>query len=165
MENKNRRQLLYFSPFTISSSRGASHYFGTWNFGKSHCRCFFTGRFRHVHSFVLQTFWQMDFSTQERFFLAQRHFGTVAQVPKCLCQNVHISLQGSRNPCGEMFRCQNVPVQKCSCAKNSLCWKVPMSKCSHVELCICRNRAATGLNGAHAEMFWWWNIHVEMTLA
>ena len=124
------------------------------------------GTFRHVHHLALQTFRQMDISTREHFDMgtfrhedfsargrfgtgtfwhgdisAHGHFGTVAQVPKCLCQNIHIALQGAKISMCKMFRCRNipVPVPKIPHAKNSLCRKFPMSKRSRVEMSICRN--------------------------
>ena len=121
--------------------------------------CFITGTFRHVHHSALQTFRQMDISTWEHFDMgtfrhedfsargrfgtgtfwhgdisAHGHFGTVAQVPKCLCQNVHIALQGAK-----ISLCRNVQVPKIPHAENSPCRKFPMSKCSGVEMSICRN--------------------------
>ena len=133
--------------------------------------CFITGTFRHVHHSVLQTFGQMDISTQEHFDMwifwhgdfsargifgtgtfrhgdisAHGHFGTVAQVPKCLCRNVHIALQGAK-----ISLCQNVPVPKIPRAKNSLCRKGPLPKRPRVETSICQNVCIT--LGARARMF------------
>ena len=121
--------------------------------------CFITGTFRHVHHLALQTFRQMDISTWEHFDMgtfrhedfsargrfgtgtfwhgdisAHGHFGTVAQVPKCLCQNVHIALQGAK-----ISISQNIPVLKCSGVEKSLSRKFPMLKHSNVEKSICQN--------------------------
>jgi hypothetical protein len=62
------------------------------------------------------TFQHEEFSAQEIFstgkfrhgdISAHGHFGTVAQVPKCLWQNIHIALQGAK-----ISMCQNVQVPK-----------------------------------------------------
>ena len=100
--------------------------------------------------FTTRTFRHRDIS-------AHRHFDTVAQVPKCLCRNIHIALQGAkismcRNvqvpkyPCAEMFRCRKFLVPKIPRAENSPCRNVPVLKCPS---------AGTSAvpNGAGAEMF------------
>ena len=125
-----------------------------------------------MHHSALQTFRQMDISTRNistwglfgmrsfrhEEFSAQENFGTgtfrhmdiFAQVPKCLCQNVHIALQGAKiSMCrnvqvpkcsgAEISLCRNVQVPKILHAENSPCRKYPMSKRSGVEKSICRN--------------------------
>ena len=144
--------------------------------------CFITGTFRHVHHSVLQTFGQMDISTQEHFDMrtfrhrdfsacglfgtwtfrhgdisAHGHFGTVAQVPKCLCRNVHIALQGAK-----ISMCRNVQVPKYPCAEMFRCRKFLVPKIPRAENSPCWNlpvlkspSAGTPAapNGACAEMF------------
>ena len=125
------------------------------------------GTFRHGEFsargiFVTGTFRLGDIS-------AHGHFGTVAQVPICLCRNVHISLQGAKismrqnvqvpkYPCAEMFRCRKFLVPKIPRAENTPCRNVPVLKSPSAE-------TSAVPNGACAEMFPWWNIHAEMTLA
>ena len=126
----------------------------------------------------LKTLRQMDISTQEHFDMGtfrhkdfsargifgtgtfrhgeisvHGHFGTVAQVPRCLCQNVHIALQGAK-----ISMCRNVQVPKIPHAENSPCRKVPVLKCPSAGTSAVPNDAC-------AEMFPWWNIRAEMTLA
>ena len=55
-------------------------------------------------------------------------------------------------------RCQNIQVPKIPCAKNSLCQNIPVLKSPSAG-------TSPAPNGACAEMFPWWNIHAEMTLA
>ena len=147
-----------------------------------------------MHRSALRTFRQMDVSTRERFNMgtfrhgefsargifgtgtfrhgdisAHGHFGTVAQVPKCLCRNVYIALQGAK-----ISMCRNVQVPKYPCAEMFLCQKFLVPKIPRAEKSPCRNvpvlkhpSAGTSAapNGACAEMFPWWNIRAEMTLA
>ena len=58
---------------------------------------------------------------------------------KSLCRNDSVPTSPHVEKCP---RCQNIPIPKCSCAKNSSCWKFPMPKIPHVEMFPC------------------WNIHV-----
>ena len=121
----------------------------------------------------MATFWHGDFLAQGLFgkrifwhrnILAHWHLGTVAQVPKCLCQNDHIALQGAKismcwnvqvpkYPRGEMFwcwkvhlpersQCQTVHVLKCSRDEASVQkWLFP--KCSRRKWCIGETRRVT----------------------
>ena len=118
----------------------------------------------HALCLALQTLWQMDVSTQERFnignfwhreFLAQGIFGTgtfrhlnisAHGYFGTLQSNMDVSAQTLRHLCycAEMSMFQNIPVPKCSCAKNSSCRKDPMRKsphvkCSFAKMFICRN--------------------------
>ena len=122
--------------------------------------------------------WQMEVSTREGFdmknfrhrdILAHGYIGTVAQVPKCLCRYVNIALQGA-----QISMCRNVQVPKYPCAEMLMCRKFLVPKIPRAENSQCRNvpvlkspSAGTSAapNGASAEMFPWWNIRAEMTLA
>ena len=80
-------------------------------------------------------------------------------VPKC-----PIVLYG-----GEISQCQNVHLPKYSCAQMSQCRSVPMLKCpcspaENSPECSC---AGTPMEpkSPHAEMFRWWNVRAEMSLA
>ena len=103
--------------------------------------------FQHVHVSSLRTYqhvdilspWmfrQRDFSAQGHFgkrnFLHQGHFGT-------LQSNMDVTAQTFRllNYCAEMSMCQNVPVPKFSCAKNSSCRKFPLHTGSNFILHSC----------------------------
>ena len=126
------------------------------------------GTFWHMHRSALQMFRQMDVSTREHFDMGtfqhggfsargifgtgtfqpgdisahgQVHSSTVAQVPKCLCQNVHITLQGVK-----ISRCRNVQVPKSSRAEKFPCQNVSMLK---------RPSAGTSAapHGAYAQTF------------
>ena len=128
--------------------------------------CFDMGTFRREEFstrgiFGTGTFRHRDISTHE-------HFGMVAQVPKCLCQNVHIALQGAkismcRNvqvlkyPTPKCLWCWKLLMPKISCAEKSPCWNIPVLKCASAE-------TSTGPNGVRAQMFPWWNIRAKMTL-
>ena len=72
------------------------------------------------------------------------------------CWNFHVP---------ELSQRQTVHV-KCSCAENSSCRKVPVSKNRNVPM-LKRPCARTfpAPNGACAEMFPWWNIRAEISLA
>ena len=148
-----------------------------------------------MHHSTLQTFRRMDISTREHFnmgtfrhrdfsaqgffsagtfrhgdILAHGHFVTVAEVPKCLCQNVCaetsiLLCKVPKYPCAKMFRCRNIPVPKClgaknssCCAENTPCWNVQVLKSPSA-------RTSTVPNSACAKMFPWWNICAKMTFA
>ena len=61
-------------------------------------------------------------------------------------------------PGAEMFRCRNIPVPKCSGAENSPCRNILVLKSPSA-------RTSAAPNDACAEMFPWWDIRAEMTLA
>ena len=84
---------------------------------------------------------------------AHGYFGT-------LQSNMDISAQTFRHLCycAEMSMCRNVPVPKSPRAEKSPCRNVPVLKCPSAGM-------SAALNGACAEMFPWWNICAEMTLA
>ena len=176
--------------FLAQSFSSASQHFGTKHFGQWHfrteisspghfgtctfrpCRCsgiwkfcphgcvqglFGMGTFRHKDFLATWTFRHRDIS-------AHGHFGTVAQVPKCLCRNVHIALQGAK-----ISMCLNVQLPKHPVLKHPWCQNVPMQKSPCVEKsmetkCPCAGKSA-GPKHAHAKMPQWWNVHAEMSLA
>ena len=89
-------------------------------------RHFITRTFRHMHVLLLQAFWLMDFlapwTFQLRHISAHGHFVTLAQVPKCRCQNV----------CSKMYilLCEmpKHPSTKISLAEISMVPKIPCIK-------------------------------------
>ena len=94
---------------------------------------------------------------RHRNISARGHFGTVAQVPKCLYQNVHIALQGAK-----ISMCRNVQVPKYPCAKMFMYRKFLVLKIPHAKNSPCRNvrvlkstsaRTSAAPNSACAEMF------------
>ena len=101
-------------------------------------------------------FWHGDFSEQELFGTRNfrhgnistrgnfrtwtfRHCSTGAEMSILLCKV-------PKYPNAEMFRCRNIPVLKCSGAKNSSCRKFPVLKIPHVET------------------FQWWKVHLPKCL-
>ena len=98
---------------------------------------FNTGTFRHGDFSARGIFGTGTFRHGD--ITAHGYFSIVEQVPKCLCVNVHIALQGAkisrfRNvqvrkyPCTEMFLCQKFLVPKIPRAENTLCRNIPVLK-------------------------------------
>ena len=100
--------------------------------------------------FNMRTFQNGDFLAQGLFgkrifwhrnILAHWHLGTVAQVPKCLCQNDHIALQGAK-----ISMCWNVQVPKYPRGEMFWCWKVHLperSQCQTVHVLKCSRDEAS----------------------
>ena len=78
------------------------------------CRRIGTWTFRLRGRLGTRTFRHGDFLAQGFFgtmdISGRGHFGTVSQVPKCLCQKVHIALQGAK-----ISRCRNVQALNILC--------------------------------------------------
>ena len=123
-----------------------THHFRTELFGQSFRHgCFIMETIRHVHPLALRTFRQMDISTRESFdlgnfrqgeFSAQGIFGTMDISARDISAPEHFStwifwLLAKQYGCFGidilapvlLSMCRNVPMPKCSCAKNSLCRK------------------------------------------
>ena len=145
------QEIVYLPPETLLSEAKedisrvsflASHLFGTLDFGKSHfgtdvsswehfCMCTVqscerSGRWTLQQGkvstwglFGMRNFWHRNISVQG-------YFDTEAQVRKCMCQNIHIALQGAK-----ISICQNVHVP------NYPCQKVPVPKSLHVQTFPC----------------------------
>ena len=93
---------------------------------------FTMGTFWHMHRLALRTFRHRDISAPEHF--STWIFGTLKRDMDILAQTFrHLWY------CAEMPMCQNVPVPKCSCAKNSSCRKFLVQKSPHVEMFLCWN--------------------------
>ena len=79
------------------------------------------------------------------------HSSTGAKMsePKCLCQNVHIALQGTK-----ISMCQNVQVPKYPMPKHPWYQKFLVPKCPHAKKSMKTKSAGTsaGPKHAHAEM-------------
>ena len=129
--------------------------------------CFDMGNFRHWEFsargiFGTWTFRHRDISAPEHFgtwifwHLAKQYgrFGTDISAPVLLCRNVHVP----KCPRAEMFLCRKFLVPKSPRAEKSPCRNVPVLKCPSAG-------TSAAPNGARAEMFPWWNICAEMTLA
>ena len=126
----------------------------------------------------------MDFSPQERFtrgifgtgnfrqeeFLAPKHFftGIIWHLGK------QYGCRFGKDILAPVLLCRNVHVPKCPHAKMFLCRKflVPKSPGANkspyrnVLVLSCQSAGTSAVpNGAHTEMFPWWNICAEMTLA